>query len=297
MFNFGAKDEKDALSLDEMASAIDSGLPIESIGGNTSLGDRVLLDLAQQRGIKLSNTDKTVLEAGWKSGNSASVLQSRAANRRRRAEFQHEVWAGLAYPVKLLLLIPIAAFATYAITGPSFAIGLACCYALLAIAVIFISRKIARGDESLERYPVIGSLLEDLRELPYLESLHALYSAGIPIVQAHAMAIRSVHMHGLRKRLHATQAMIEEGMELREALRKNGGLSSETLQLLATGEQSGQLEDALLRSLTRRQEVASRKLSQTAKRIGSAVYTLAVAGVLIILYQFYSGYLSMLSGL
>ena len=295
MFNFGAKDEKDALSLDDMASAIDSGLPIESIGGNPSLGDQVLIDLAQQRGIELSKTDKTVLESGWKSGNSAAVLQGRAANRRRRAEFQREVWAGLAYPVKLLLLIPVAAFATYSMTGPSFAIGVASCYALIAVAFIFISRKIARGDESLERYPVIGSLLEDLRELPYLESLHALYSAGMPIVQAHAMAVRSVHMHGLRKRLHATQAMIEDGMELREALRKNGGLSSETLQLLATGEQSGQLEDALLRSLTRRQEVAGRKLSKTAKRIGSIAYTLAVAGVIIIVYQFYSGYLSMLS--
>ena len=85
MFNFGAKDEKDALSLDDMASAIDSGLPIESIGGNPSLGDQVLIDLAQQRGIELSKTDKTVLESGWKSGNSATVLQGRAANRRRRA--------------------------------------------------------------------------------------------------------------------------------------------------------------------------------------------------------------------
>ena len=297
MFKPGAKDELAALALEDMASALDAGLPIESIGGNPSLGDHVLLDLCWQRGIKLQAVEKTVLEAGWQSGNGAAILRGRAANRRRRAEFQREIWRGLSYPVKLLILLPVAAVATYALVGPSFSIGLAIAYGLIAALTISITRRIMRGDASLERSRILGPLLEDLRELPYLESLHALYSAGIPIVQAHAAAIRTVRMHGLRERLGATQLMLVEGTELRAALQQNQALSPETRQLLATGEQAGQLEDALRRALTRRQEVATRKLTAAAKRIGQIAYALAVIGILIIVVQFYSSYIAMLGGI
>jgi type II secretory pathway component PulF len=297
MFKPGAKDDLAALALDDLASAIDAGLPIESIGGNPDLGEHVLLDLAWQRGIKLRPTERIVLEAGWKSGNGAAALRGRAASRRRRAEFQREVWGALSYPMTLLAMMPLAAVATYSIVGPSFAIGLGVAYALIALLVFAIARKLGRGDASLERNRILGPLLEDLRELPYLESLHALYGAGMPIVQAHATAVRGVRMHGLRERLGATQLLLEQGTELREALQQSGALSLETRQLLATGEQAGQLEDALQRALTRRQEVATRKLSLAAKRLGQITYTLAVIGVIVLVYQFYGSYAKMLSGI
>ena len=69
-----------------------------------------------------------------------------------------------------------------------------------------------------------------------------------------------------------------------------------TRSLLATGEESGQLEDALKRALIRRQEIASRKLNLAAQRLGQAAYMLAVAGAIIIIFQFYSGYIAMLHG-
>jgi len=295
MFHPGAKHHKAALALEDMASALDAGLPLKAIGGNPDLGDHVLLDLAVQRGITLKPAEKTVLEAGWKSGNGAQALRARASDRRRQAEFHEEIWAGLRYPALLLGMLPLAAAATYQLIGPGFAIGLAIAYAVLAAAVLVLARKIGRGDPALARYPVIGSLLADVRELPYLEALHALYGAGVPIVEAHGSAIRTVQMRGLRERLGMTQQHLTEGMQLREALERTGALSPETRSLLATGEQAGQLEDALQRALTRRREVAAGKLGQAARRTGQIAYTVAVVGVVILIFKFYGAYFGMLA--
>tara|TARA_R110002096_G_scaffold121528_33_gene263227 strand:- start:772 stop:1662 length:891 start_codon:yes stop_codon:yes gene_type:complete len=296
MFKPGAKDERAALAFDDMASAIDAGLPLESIGGNPSLGDHVLLDLAQRRGITLRTTEKTVLETGWKSGNAAAALRGRARDRRRRAEFQREIWSGLRYPLLLLAMLPVAAAATYVLVGPGFSIGLAIVYGTLAVVTAILARKLSRGDASLERYPILGALLVDIRELPYLESLHSLYGAGVPIVEAHNQAVRSVRMHGLQERLIMAQKLLEDGAPLREALQSSGSLCNETRSLLATGEHAGQLEDALLRALTRRQEVASQKLATAAQRLGQVAYALAVVGITIMVFKFYSGYFAMMRG-
>lgn len=296
MFKPGASDEKAALAFDDMASALDAGLPLESMGGNVSLGDQVLLDLSRQRGITLKPTEKTVLEAAWKSGKATAALRGRAENRRRRAEFHREVWAGLRYPLLLLGMMPIAAAATYSLVGPSFSIGLGIVYFSIAAIVITLARKIGRGDASLERYPIIGPLLDEMRELPYLESLHSLYGAGVPIMDAHRQAVATVRMHGLQERLIMAQKLLEDGASLREALQTSASLSTETRSLLATGEQAGQLEDALQRALIRRQEVAGRKLSNAAQRVGQIAYGLAVTGVIIIVFKFYSGYFAMLRG-
>ena len=270
---------------------------IRDSGGNPSLGDHVLHDLVWQRGVQLRPTEKTVLEAGWKSGRAAKVLRDQASNRQRRAEFQKQIWTALRYPISLLVMLMVAAVLTYRITGPGFAMALAALYAVLATITLVLARKIGRGDASLERMPLVGPLLEDLRELPYLESLHALYGAGVPIVQAHEQAIRSVRMVGLRERLGRTQSMLAAGTPLRDALQQSEALSTETRSLLATGEQAGQLEDALQRALTRRRDVASRKLMTAAKMLGHVTYLLAIVGVVTILYKFYSAYFAAMSGL
>lgn len=294
MFQPGGKHHKAALALDDMASALDAGLPLTAIGGNPDLGDHVLLDLAWQRGITLTPSEKIVLEAAWKGGKASQALRGRAIDRRRKAEFQEQIWSGLKYPLFLLGLMPVAAIATYAVIGPGFAITVACVYVLLGAVVLFFARKIGRGDANLERYPIIGGLLEDIRELPYLESLHALYGAGVPILEAHGTAIRSVHMRALRERLGMTQQHLTEGMELREALHRTSALCPETRSLLSTGEQGGQLEDALERALVRRREVAGRKLSSAARLTGQIAYALIVIGVVVLVFQFYGAYFSMM---
>ena len=294
MLKPGSEDEKAALIFDDMASAIDAALPLRSIGGNPDLGDDVLVALASQRGIHVLPTEKTVLQLSWKSGNGAAALRSRAANRRRRAKFKQDVWGGLRYPVLLLCVIAVAAVCTSTIIGTEIGIWIACGAFAIALSAIVLGRKIMRGDAALERYPVLGSLLIDVHELPYLESLHALYGAGVPIVEAHKRALESVHSQGLRERLKNTQQLMEAGATLREALKQSSGLTEETRSLLATGEDSGQLEEALQRALVRRQDVAEQKLVTASLRVGQTAYALGVIAAVIVIFKFYSGYFALL---
>lgn len=290
-------DERAAVVFADLASAIDAGLPLAMLGGDPDQGDEVLSTLATRRGVKLSRTERLALEAGWRSGRAAAALRARAEQRQRRAEFHRQVIVGLRYPVLLFVMLLLASLATMAFIGPWMAITLTTAYSLVGLLTWWLFANLRRGDGRLERLPLVGGLLADVRELPYLETLHALYAAGVPIVEAHRSAVDAVQMQDLRRHLQIAQTMLEKGEPLRDSLHQSASLDLETRGLLATGEQAGQLEDALQRALRRRQDVAGRKLGNAARRLGQVAYAVAAVGVLVIAVRFYSSYFSMLSGL
>lgn len=285
------KDEQAALVFDDLASALDAGLPLESLGGNPALGDHVLLDLCWQRGIELAPAEKIALETAWRSGTAGKSLRTRSTSRRQRAEFTRELWRGLRYPLLLLVMLAVASVACSGIMGIGFAVVLGCVYAVIAVLVFVVVRGVYAGSPWVERVPLFGSLMVDLRELPYLDTLHTLYGAGVTIVDAHADAVRAVRDHGLRRRLAATQDLLGKGEQLGHSLRASGALTSETRGLLDVGERAGQLEDSLQRALVRRREIAHRKLSAAARTVGHVAYGVAVVGIVLIVYFFYSALL------
>ena len=67
-------------------------------------------------------------------------------------------------------------------------------------------------------------------------------------------------------------------------------LDAETRALLATGEQAGELEDALERALVRRTEMAEMLLQRAARTAGTIAYVSAAIGVVVIAVQFYTSY-------
>ncbi|MEZ6038771.1 MAG: type II secretion system F family protein [Planctomycetota bacterium] len=287
-------DERAAVVFEDLASAIDAGLPLATLGAEASAGDTVLSDLATRRGIRLGDTERRALDAGWRSGRGAAALRARAEQRQRRAEFRRKVLEGLRYPLLLFVMLLLASLTTMAFVGPWIAVTLSCLYVTAGLATWWFFARLRRGDGRLERLPIIGGLLADVREVPYLETLHALYSAGVPIVEAHRSAVASVQMQDLRQRLQIAQSMLEKGEPLRECLSHSASLDLETRTLLATGEQAGQLEDALQRALRRRQDVAARKLANAARRLGQVAYALAVIGVVVIVFRFYGAYFGMM---
>ncbi|MGC6487251.1 MAG: type II secretion system F family protein, partial [Planctomycetota bacterium] len=214
----------------------------------------------------------------------------RAAARRRRAEFLRAALGAVTYPAVLFGLLFVASLATMAIIGPTLAVVLAVAYAGSAAGLVVLARKLGRGDSSLVRYPVIGGVVQEMQELPYLEALHALYGAGVPVVDAHRAASPTVKMQGLRAQLGIAQRMLEQGKSLHEALHGAAALSQETRTLLATGEQAGELEEALQRALTRRAEMAERRLRAAARALGAVAYATAAVGVGAIVVMFYTNY-------
>ncbi len=289
MFSLRA-DERAAQVFEDLASALDAGLPLETLGADPTKGDQTLAALCADRGVALRGTEGLALEAGWRSGNASGTLRKRAASRRRRHEFVRAVQAAAAYPALLFVLLLLASVATMSFVGPTIAITLGLTYAAGCFGVVVLARKLGRGDASLESYPAVGPVVRELRELPYLEAMHALYGAGVPVVDAHRTATATVHMQGLRAQLGVAQRLLEEGRSLREALETSASLSPESRTLLATGEQAGELEDALQRAVTRRAEMARRRLETAARTLGAVAYAIAAVGVALLAVTFYLNY-------
>ena len=281
-------EEKAAMVFTDLASALDAGLTLEHLGGDAALDDHALADLCERRAVTLRPPERIVLAAAWKSGNASACLRKRAAARQRRAQFLTATQSALAYPTLLFALLFVAALATMTFIGPLVAVVISLVYAAICAGSVALARKLGRGDSSLERLPIVGGVVLEMRELPYLETLHALYSAGVPIVDAHRTAHPTVRMQGLREQLVIAQRLLEEGRSLQEALATSSALSLETRTLLATGEQSGDLEGALERALQRRSEMATRRLASAARTISAVAYGVAAAGVFAIAVLFYT---------
>lgn len=291
-----AADERAALQFADLASALDAGMPLPALGGDAAAGDRALHAALRARGVRLSPTEDAVLAAAWRSGRAGEALRRCAAARERRAGFAHRLWEGLRYPLLLFGMLLVASAAGTAVVGPQFLIGLLAAIAVLAIAALWLRGQVRRGARWLARAPVAGRLLPALGELPYLETLHALYASGVPLARAHAEAVGTVRVAMVRERLDIADRILQTGRPLREALEQALALHPETRALLAGGEQAGQLEDALLRAFTRRSEVAARDVQHFARRAGQCAYFAAVVLCAVLILRFYSGYFGLLRG-
>ena len=282
--------EAAALQFDDLASALEAGLPIAALGGDAAAGDRVVHGILRQRHVRLTPTEDTVLVHAWRAGTAAAALRTRAEQRRQRAEFVRTVWSGLRYPLLLLGMVLLLATISTATMGPRFLQVVLAVVTALAGGVWLVRRGVRNGDAWVDRLPWLGAMVRDAGELPYLETRHALYGAGVPLVAAHEAAVASVAVVSLRVRLAVADRVLREGRPLAEALLTAGALHPETRQLLTTAEPAGQLEDALRRALQRRRDVVARTTATSARRLGVVMYAAAAAAVAIFLVNFYSGY-------
>ncbi|MFY9342944.1 MAG: hypothetical protein WAT39_10675, partial [Planctomycetota bacterium] len=56
-----AADERAALQFEDLASALDAGLPLASLGADPGAGERALHGALQRRGVRLTPTEDAVL--------------------------------------------------------------------------------------------------------------------------------------------------------------------------------------------------------------------------------------------
>ena len=283
--------EHAALQMDDVASGLDAGLPLAMLGGDDRDGEQVLAGLLQRRDVLLSGVETAALTAAWRAGRAPVALRRRAEARRRQAQFLRSLWRAMRYPLLVLGSTVLASFCTYAVVGHLWAV-VAVVGGLGAIGLgsLLLWRAMRHGGEGWFRVPLVGNLGRDLGEIPYLETLAALYAAGVPLPAAHRAAQATVPFAAVQRRLLVADRALQQGRRLSEGLAEGLGLHPETRSLLATGEASGQLEDALLRAAARRRDVAAATTERLVRWSGAVLYIGAalVAGYVVL--SFYSSF-------
>jgi type II secretory pathway component PulF len=286
------------MRLEELASQLDAGIPagvaLEHAGSGTTaqeVGGGITEALAGA-GIVLRPTEIEALRAAERGGGLASGLRRCARIHRERAELARAVWARLRYPALVLLTAIPAATLAGAVTGHRgrlLAVILA--LPLLGLLLAVVARRLVRKPTFSGR-PIraLAGLLQDAGEIPYLEALGALYAAGVPVVEAHATAVRAVAVANVRARLfHAGETLAQQRIPLADALARTQAVDPETLHILRAGEHAGDLEGALARALERRRQSLHRRSTTAIAVAGGLVYAAVVGVVVWIVFDFYGG--------
>lgn len=284
-----ADDERAALQFEDLASALDAGLPLASLGGDVTAGERAVHTILRNRGVRLSASEDACFVASAKAGRIPAALRERAALRRDRAAFLRQIAGGLAYPLILLAVAIVVGILLAPLFGPGLPITIAGTLVALAALAWWVRRGLRGGEDRWLEVPVLGPIARGLGEQTYLETLQGAYAAGIPVLDAHALATTTVAVAAVRVRLRKAEQLVRNGSTLTEGLAATQAVHPETLQLLGTGEHAGHLEEAAGRALRRRRDVVGRAITRLAKGSAFAIYG---AGMAICVYMILSFWLS-----
>jgi type II secretory pathway component PulF len=288
------KDDRAALEFEDLASQLDAGLSPAQVGGDAADGEQLVHGILARRRIDLDPTEAAVLTAAWRAGRTSASLRHLAAQRRQRADGARILLRGFRYPLALTGMALVTSFAAGGIAGRSLFITVLAAVIGIAVLLRLGITGLARGREPWVSLPFLRGFARALAEVPYLEVLHGLYASGVPLLRAHPLAVAACPVVAVQRDLQQADQLLQQGQPLAKALGAvavdGGGVHRETLQLIASGEPSGSLEEALLRALRRRQEVGARHMAGLAKGLSMLVYVLACAVAITVVFSFYSSY-------
>ena len=289
---------REAAVLEDLASALDAGVPVDRLAGAAGAGDPALLDLLIARGIILDRTDRAILAAAARSGTLTRALRERARARRDRAALGGGLLLRLLYPLGLAVMALVVGRLTAPVHEQGVRRLLVPMLPFLAVGVAAVLFRLGMG--RLRGFPtnlpLLAPYLESLGSHPYLVALRGLHGAGITLLEAHPAAVAAVPVASLRARLTRADLFLQQGNPLGDALAQARALEGELRGLLADAEQVGALEDGLERAAQRVLDQARARGALLVRMVAGVVYALAAFAVLDLLLGFYAGLFASFSG-
>ena len=129
---------------------------------------------------------------------------------------------------------------------------LLCLGAVLALLLgrFLLSRRFirARFDRLLLDMPFIGRINRKLHAARLTRSLAILTKSGVPLLESLEISSRMIINVPLRAAVEDAAAYVREGGRLHKALEDCGWFPPLLVQMLASGEESGELDDMLARA-------------------------------------------------
>lgn len=132
------------------------------------------------------------------------------------------------------------------------------------------------------KLPVVGDILERATVARYCRALALMLQSGVPIVQAIELCAKAVDNPYLAQKILAIKTGIERGDSLTRTHNASGMFSTLVMQMIAVGEESGQVDQLLA-------EVASyyeREVDYDLKKVGDRIEPILIvimAGFVLIL--------------
>ena len=223
----------------------------------------------------------SMVAAGEAGGQLEEVLERLADYTESRRALRQSLSASLIYPAILTLvsLLVVAVLLVYVVpevvrvfqqTGqplPWLTAGLIAASQVLrdfgwliggaALAALALGRFLlsrapvrARYDRLLLELPFIGRINRRLHAARLTRSLAILTKSGVPLLEALQISSRMILNIPLRAAVDDAAVIVREGGRLHKALDDSGWFPPLLVQMLASGEESGELDDMLARAAT-----------------------------------------------
>ena len=221
----------------------------------------------------------SLIEAGESSGELGNVMEETADYLEKRATLNQEILGATIYPMVLfatslviisLLLIFVVPnvvsqfansnqqlpFLTMAMLGisnffTSFWFGLLIVFlaliAFIGIRFIGINNFFLYVDKVLLKLPIINKFIIDSNLSRFTNSLSILRSSNVPIIRSLDISANTVSNRILKKDINFASVEVSEGNSLARSLSKSQYIPSLIIEMISSGEASGELENMLIK--------------------------------------------------
>ncbi len=217
--------------------------------------------------------------AGEQSGHLDVVLERLADYTEQRQQLQQRLKLALIYPVILTVMsiLVVSGLLTYVVpevvkvfsdTGqqlPFLTVALIAAsdfmqdwfiYLLLGVLAGFmVFKKLVQQPVFKKRYhqfllkiPVLGSLVLGGNSAQFSRTLSILAASGVPILDAMRIAVKVMDNIPMREAVENASQQVSEGSSLSSTLEQSGYFNPMLINLIASGEATGQLEQMLERA-------------------------------------------------
>jgi type II secretory pathway component PulF len=102
-------------------------------------------------------------------------------------------------------------------------------------------------DRMRMRLPILGSVIHKDAVSRFCRTMSTLVRGGVPILTSFEVAERAVGNRVLRKAIEQVKAAVREGENLADPLRRTGVFPGLVTNMIAVGEETGNLEEMLVR--------------------------------------------------
>jgi len=217
--------------------------------------------------------------AGEQSGHLDVVLERLADYSEQRQQLQQRLKLALIYPVILTVMsiLVVGGLLTYVVpevikvfsdTGqqlPGLTVALIAVsefmqdwFVYLLLAALFgfiIFKKLLQQAAFKKRYhqfllklPILGNVVLGGNSAQFARTLSILAASGVPILEAMRIAVKVMDNIPMREAVEEASQQVSEGSSLSATLEKSGYFNPMLINLIASGEATGQLEQMLERA-------------------------------------------------
>ena len=250
---------------------------------------------------------RELVRVGERTGTVDRALGQLAGMMEQMVAVQKEIWVQMLYPLLLLhMSVVVGPLPQLVFTGDFGAYGRAILSSLVVLYVgaamlWFIVRQISRdrsklalADRLVLAVPVLGKIHRDLSLTRLFSALKALLNAGIGILEAMPRAGAASGSATLAAAAAAAVPELKRGEPLIVAMA--GALPPDALGLIATGQESGKLDDMLEHLERHFFDESRRRLRALAEWLPKLIYVGVVLWVGWQILEMGRGYGRMLSG-